>query len=449
MATPRPHRFLINRCYARLWYGQAISTVGDFVFSTTLVLWVATVLAEGKAWGPAAVSGIVVAVGIAVLVVGPLAGVFVDRWDPVRTMLGTEVIRGALVALLTVVSFLPIDAIPHWAWLTLIYVIVTMLNAVGQFFGPARFSTIRDIVTGEADRARAAGIAQATAGTAAIIGPPLAAPLLFNVGLQWALLLNAMSYVVSYFAIRSVRHEVAAGRTEPAAARRSLGPELVAGLRFFAGSRFLVALLTLAVIGQLGMGALNTLNVFFVTGNLHAAPELYGYFGTAIGVGGIVGALFAGRVVAWIGAGRTTWIGLVLGGVLLFAYSRQTGFLAGLAMVFLFIIPITMLNMAMSPLLLAAAPKEYAGRVFAVFYPVTRLASMLAATMSGVIVSAVPAQFAGSLAGLRFGPIDAIFAVAAALIVLAGGYARIALPRASGTSPPEQSAAEPSGSRAG
>ena len=35
---------LINRNYARLWYGQAVSLVGDFVFDTTLVLWVGTVL---------------------------------------------------------------------------------------------------------------------------------------------------------------------------------------------------------------------------------------------------------------------------------------------------------------------------------------------------------------------------------------------------------------------
>ena len=427
MLTPRPHRFLINRSYARLWYGQAISTVGDFVFSTSLVLWVATVLAEGRPWAPAAVSGVVLAVGIAVLGVGPLAGVFVDRWDPVRTMLGTEVIRAALVALLTVVSFLPVHAIPTWLWLILIYVVVAALNAVGQFFGPARFSTIRDIVTGEADRTRAAGIAQATSGMAAIVGPPLAAPLLFGLGLQWALLVNVVSYVVSYLAIRSARHEVVAARTERVKGRAGLGRELTEGIRFFAGSRFLVALLILAVIGQLGTGTLTTLNVFFVTGNLHAPSDLYGYFGTAIGAGGIVGALCAGRAVAWVGARRATWIGLVLGGVLLFVYSRQTTVPAGLTMIFLLIVPITILNMAMSPLLLAAAPKEYSGRVFAVFYPVTRLASMLAATAAGAVVSAVPSG-AISLVGMRFGPVDVTLAVAAALIVLAGGYARFALP---------------------
>ena len=78
---------LINPEYARLWFGQAVSTLGDAVFSTTLVLWVGTVLAKGKPWAPAAVSGVLVAIGAAMLLFGPIAGVFADRWDSRRIAL--------------------------------------------------------------------------------------------------------------------------------------------------------------------------------------------------------------------------------------------------------------------------------------------------------------------------------------------------------------------------
>lgn len=106
-----PRLTLISPDFTRLWFGQAVSSIGDMVFSTTLMLWVATVLAKDESWAPAAVSGVLVAGGTAVLVVGPIAGVFVDRWDKIRTMLGTEVLRGGLVALLAAVSFLPADAL--------------------------------------------------------------------------------------------------------------------------------------------------------------------------------------------------------------------------------------------------------------------------------------------------------------------------------------------------
>lgn len=132
----RPRLTLINRDYTRLWIGQAVSSVGDAVFSTTLVLWVATVLAKDESWAPLAVSGIVMASGVAVLAIGPLAGVFVDRWDKRATMLRTEVLRGGLVAVLAAVTFLPAGTLPSGVWLALIYATVLLLHAAGQFFSP-------------------------------------------------------------------------------------------------------------------------------------------------------------------------------------------------------------------------------------------------------------------------------------------------------------------------
>ncbi|GAB3125548.1 hypothetical protein GCM10027160_48350 [Streptomyces calidiresistens] len=440
---PRP--ILINRDFTCLWVGQAVSSVGAAVFSTTLVLWVATDLARGETWAPMAVSGVLLATGAAVLVIGPLAGVFVDRWDKRATMLRTESLRAVLVAVLALFACLPTSALPVGAWLGLIYLTVLALHAAAQFFTPARFAIIADLVTGEADRARAAGITQATSQTAWIIGPPLAAPLLFTAGVQWALFGNALAYVVSYLAVRAVRaprrETVTVGRDgaeplgteepaaeEPAVERKSLRGEFVAGLRFFAGSRFLVVLLTLAVIGQLGVGALETLNVFFFTENLGAPAELYGYIGTAMGLGGITGALCSGRVVQWIGARRTTWISLLVSGVLLIAYSRQTGFVGGVALLFCFAVPLTMLNTAMAPLLLAAAPPAYRGRVLAVFYPVTRLAAMLAALVSGWLAGSLLRDVELSVAGASFGTMDMIFAVSGLFVVASGVYARFALP---------------------
>jgi MFS family permease len=419
---------LINPVYARLWSGQVVSSLGDTVFTTTLILWVATVLAKGKPWAPAAVSAVLVATGAAVLLVGPVAGVFVDRWDNRRIMLRTDLARSAIAGLLAVISFVPARDLPAWAWLSMICAVVFALNAGGQFFGPARFTAIRDVVAGEADRTRAAGISQATVGIVAIVGPPLAAPLLFTFGLQWALMFNAMSYMVSFIAIRSVKFGRPPQHT-PARQRSSLRAEFMAGLRFYRGSRFLVALLVLAVIGQFGVGVMEVLNVFFVTTNLHVSAHLYGYLGTAFGVGAIVGAVFAGRVAGWIGARATTWAGLIVSGALIVAYSRQTVFPAGVAVLFLAAVPVAMLNAAMAPLLMAAAPREFMGRVLAVFNPVTQLAALLSTVLAGWLASTALRTFNGSLAGLRFGPIDTILAACGLVVVVAGVYARIALPR--------------------
>ena len=426
---PSLRRALVNRNYAKLWYGQAVSAVGDTVFGTTLVLWVSQVLVRGSAWAPAAVSGILVAAGAAVGLVGPVAGVFVDRWNRKSTMMRTDAVRAAMVVGLTGLSFVPVRDLPIGLWLVAVYLVVFVLNAAGQFFNPARFATTGDVVHSEEDRTRAAGLAEATTSAAGIVGPPIAAVLLVTVGFQWALAVNAASYVVSYLAIRCLR--LAPGPRSPAPAEAGssgLYAEFSAGLRLFARNRFLVTLLTVTMICQCGTGAIGALNVFFVTRDLHASSGLFGIAETAMGVGFIIGALAAGRMVRWIGARALTWSGLLATGVLAAGYALQRSFPAGLIMLAIYAIPIAMLNTAVVPLLLDAAPREYLGRVMAVFMPVNQLASMVSVVISGWLTSTVLRSFRASFAGITLNSVSLIFIVAGGLIFASGVRAFAALP---------------------
>lgn len=433
---PSLRRSLINRNYTRLWYGQAVSSVGDSVFATTLVLWVSQVLASGRSWAPAAVSGILVAATAAFALVGPVAGVFVDRWNRKSTMLRTEVIRGAMVAGLFGLSFVPLRDLPVGLWLAAVYLVVFVLTAAGQFFSLARFATTGDIVQGEADRARAAGLAEATTSAAGIIGPPIAAPLLFTVGLQWALAANAASYLVSYLAIRLLRLEPERRPLAPRGPRTSsLRGEFAVGLRLFARNRFLVTLLTVTMICQFGTGAITTLNVFFVTRDLHASAQLFGLAETTMGAGFIVGALAAGRMVRWIGARALTWSGLLATGVLAASYALQRSVPGALLLLAIYAMPIAMLNTAVAPLLLDAAPREYLGRVMAVFNPVNQFASMLSVVISGWLTSTVLRSFRASFAGVTLNSVSLIFIVAGGLIFVSGIRAFTALPAVPAPSP--------------
>lgn len=121
------NRLRRNRAWKLLWSGQAVSIVGDFVFQTTVVLWIGTVIAKGQSWAPAAVSGVLMAAAVPAIVVGPLAGVFVDRWDRRRIMLTSDACRAVLVA-----ALLPL------AW----------PSVSGHLSGPARLAVIYAVVAG-------------------------------------------------------------------------------------------------------------------------------------------------------------------------------------------------------------------------------------------------------------------------------------------------------------
>jgi len=83
-----------------------------------------------------------------------------------------------------------------------VYAGVAAENAVAQFFGPSRFGLLGTVLA-DADRERAGSIGQGTQAATSIIGPPLAAPLLISSahGIQWALAVNALSFLVSFAAI--------------------------------------------------------------------------------------------------------------------------------------------------------------------------------------------------------------------------------------------------------
>ncbi|HEY2795428.1 MAG TPA: MFS transporter [Micromonosporaceae bacterium] len=426
--------FLVNRDFARLWYGQAISSVGDFVFDTTLVIWISYDLLPHSSWAPAAVSGLMLFALAGIIIVGPLAGVFVDRWSHRRIMLNTEVVRGILVGGLTCVALIPRHDLPVGAWLTLVYVVVFVVNAAGQFFNPSRFATIGEVVTGEVDQARAFGISQATASTASIIGPVLAAPLMITFGFQWALLVNALSYGVSYIAIRSVNFPATAsdgsGSGGSGGERSSWRDEFTAGIRMFVRSRFLVALCVIAIVAQIGAGAISTLNVFFLTGNLHESPKLLGVLEMTFGAGGIVGALLAGRLVKAFAARRVIWVGLILSGIFFGAYARQTHIVAAMLLIFIFMLPVGALNTAISPMLIASTPPGFMGRMLAVFQPAVNAANVLSIVVAGALASTTLHNFHSSVGGVSIGPIDTIFTVAALLIAASGVYAAFTLPPA-------------------
>ncbi len=426
---------LINRDFARLWFGQAVSTVGDYVFDTTLVVWVATVLYKDDAKaGPLAVGGLVLCAVVSTFLIGPVAGVFVDRWSHRRIMLRSEVIRFVLVGALMIVTLLPVTTMSRWAWLILLYAVVFLVNTAEQFFNPARFATIGDVVEGDVDRTRAFGLGSATAAAAAIIGPPLAAPLLFTAGIQWALGLNALSYLVSFFAIRSVRFRAAADAEKVAdtgtaeSTRPSWRIEFVDGLRMFVRNRFLVALALIAIFAQLGTGPLNTLDIYFVRENLHSNQNLLGFLATAMGVGAVIGGLVAGAVVKRINARNATWLGVILSGILLVVLARQTYFWAALVVIFVAFIPLTILNTAISPQLLAVTPKEYLGRMNAVLVPLIQLSSTVSILLASIFASTILLNFHRSVLGVHMARVDVLYTIGSLIIVAAGVFAYFRLP---------------------
>ncbi len=287
-----PHgllRLLINRNFALLATGQAISNIGDFVYSTTVLIWVFALTHSA-----AAVSGVLIAQYTPIFLLGPVAGVFVDRWNRRQTMVVSDLIR-------TAIALFPL-LIPDMLRLPAIYTSVFLLSAFSRFFMPARAGVLQVIVPAQ-QQPQAASISQATFALSFVIGPALAAPLYFVVGPFIALIINAVSFGISALSLAFIRaskealHPHAFVHAEQAAGGiRAVMGELIGGYRFIARTRVLLMVTFLALIAMLGAGALNALEIIFVRYNLHVDASFYGVMVATGGLGTLLGAIGAGLI---------------------------------------------------------------------------------------------------------------------------------------------------------
>jgi len=125
---------------------------------------------------------------IPVFVIGPVAGVYVDRWDRKRVMIISDVIRGLLVL-----------AIPIFVKLNMmgaIYILVFLIFSATRFFLPSKMAFIPSIVSKE-KLLVANSLSNTTRMVATVFGFAIAGIIVRLIGHMWGFYLNAISYFVS------------------------------------------------------------------------------------------------------------------------------------------------------------------------------------------------------------------------------------------------------------
>jgi len=135
--TPRPSAFAVfrKRDFTLLWLAQFVSTAGSAL--TDLA---AGILVFQLTNSALAVGLTLMATAVPSLVVGLIAGVFVDRYDRKRIMFWSNILQAILVALIPFVISINVLGI---------YVVILLNAAVKQFFDPANESLIPDIASDE------------------------------------------------------------------------------------------------------------------------------------------------------------------------------------------------------------------------------------------------------------------------------------------------------------
>lgn len=282
-------RLFHSRSFVALWLGQTISFIGDYFY------WLAIPIMVERLTGSALQVGLsVIASALPMLLLGPVAGVFVDRWDRKRTMIVADLLRALLVLLCLLVRT------PDQVWIY--YGVAFLMSCVSRFFFPAQNAVLPLIVSDANDLLAANGLMQIVQTAGLLIGPALAG---FSIGLwgeRVAFVVDSASFLVSAGAIvlMSVPRTTLGRRSARAAGGALTGvwAEMREGVTFLFRSPTMVGILLCMAIVQLGLGAINVLWVPFMRRTFGMGPEGLGAVDMAQGLGMVVGGLVLGFVAA-------------------------------------------------------------------------------------------------------------------------------------------------------
>ena len=266
---------LSNRNYARFFTGYALSFTGTWMQSVALA-WLVLQLTDSPA-----LLGLVVALqSLPTLVIGPYAGVIVDRVNRRRLLLVTQTL-GAVQAI--VLAALTLTGHITYVWAL---VLTLMLGLINAFDMPGRQAFIREMVSVDQVR-NAVSLNAVLMNAARAVGPAIGGLLIAGFGVGTCFAANALTYTGSILAYLSMNK--AELRVVPPTPRAK--GQLREGLAYVRRSpQLLMPLLMMTVIGTLTYEFQVTLPSLAI-GTFGGDASSLGFLTGAVGVGAIFGGL--------------------------------------------------------------------------------------------------------------------------------------------------------------
>ena len=407
-------RLLRQRNFFLLWVGQFISIIGDWVLFIALPFYTYSLTGSVLATG-----AMFIVSTLPRLVLGSVAGVFVDRWDRKRTMIIADMLRVLLILMLVFVKS------PDWLWL--IYVSACLESIVSQFFNPAKTAII-PLLVGEKDLLAANSLNGLSDALTRLIGSALGGTLMGWLGFSSVVLLDAGSFLISAILILLIAMPARPNSSgvRPAA-RSEVAPvpvaggilgvwqDWVVGLRLVKRERLLLMLFIVLGVAFLSDSMISVLIVPLVKVLMGGGAQLLGWLMMAQGVGGLLGGLLVGQIGNRFPPRRIAALGLVGTGIVIFfiqGYPRSV-----LVMPFMAVagVAVSAWLISSETLMQLGVSDQFRGRIFGTLGTTSALASLVGMLLASVLTD---------LVGLVL-----ILGISGGLYVVSGILAWLMLPR--------------------
>jgi MFS family permease len=300
-------RALAYRNYRLFFGGQVVSLVGTWI-TTTATNWLVYRLT-----GSALLLGVVGFAGqFPAFLLGPFAGIFVDRWNRHRLIVATQTVsmlQSFALAALTLSGRITI------AWIIALSIVQGIVNA---FDMPGRQAFLLTMIDSREDLGNAIALNSSMVNVARLVGPSVAGIVIAATNEGWCFLIDGISYVAVIIALL----RMTVPRSAPSATgKRGAIQQFKEGFAYAFGFHPIRSIIMLLAIVSLVGVPYSVLMPVFATDVFHGGPHTLGFLMTASGCGALLGALWLAGRRSVLGLGRIIAIASALFGAGLIAFS--------------------------------------------------------------------------------------------------------------------------------
>jgi MFS family permease len=289
---------LRNGDFVRLWFGQTISVLGSQVTLLAVPIAAALILKVT----PLEFALLTTFEFLPHVVLGLPAGVWVDRLRRRPILISADVGRAAV--LLSIPLAYAAGRLTIWQ----LYIVAIITGALTVFFDVAYQSYLPSIVNRD-ELVDANGKLELTRQASQRIGPGIAGVLVGVITAPFAIVADAISFVVSAVLVRSIRHREAAPHGPIRAVdgmperRPSFRSEIAVGLRYVSGHRWLRAVALSVALGYLFGTIADSILILHLASERGVSPAAIGLAFTLGSIGVISGALVTAPLTRRMGVG--------------------------------------------------------------------------------------------------------------------------------------------------
>jgi len=374
----RAYRSVIgSRAYFPLWLGQLASSFGDTLHYIALVVLVFQLTGQGLA-----VAGLVAVEVVPVLVLGPIAGVIIDRFSRKSVLVGADLCRAVLALSLLW---------PQGAWHA--YLVAAGMAAGNTFFNPTVQAVI-PVLTTEDQRLAANSVAWSSGRLVQILASAVVGWLIALVGTGPAFALNAATFVFSATMITGLRIPAHAEQVGAAEKRglTSYSADARAGLAYAHHDRFVSRLLFVQGLASVATGATGAMLVVLAERHLGLPPAGFAWLIGAIGFGALLGPLLPNALAHDYRDARWLFVPYVIRGIGDVLLAVFTPLPIALVLLFIYGLNTSTGMVVFNSTVQGAVPDSVRGRVFTLLDVTWSAMRLVSLALGGLVVDTVGIQ---------------------------------------------------------